>query len=166
VHPCSGTKHLRLEPQQQYTWQGLALDGGQDTAGYVKFGPGSTQQVRAGFRLGSHNGMTVGEGASARDALRDSTKHRVSELPVNWWVQPSVIRTFSSRGDMSMGTAAAGSNMTFSPSRNGTSLDLQAGLEARVRENITLGVQAGYAHSVSGSSAEGYNGQATLNVTF
>ncbi|HHZ6301228.1 TPA: hypothetical protein ACWQIO_005214, partial [Escherichia coli] len=23
-----------------------------------------------------------------------------------------------------------------------------------------------YAHSVSGSSAEGYNGQATLNVTF
>ena len=34
------------------------------------------------------------------------------------------------------------------------------------RENITLGVQAGYAHSVSGSSAEGYNGQATLNVTF
>ncbi|HBD3626814.1 TPA: autotransporter domain-containing protein [Escherichia coli] len=63
-------------------------------------------------------------------------------------------------------TAAAGSNMTFSPSRNGTSLDLQAGLEARVRENITLGVQAGYAHSVSGSSAEGYNGQATLNVTF
>ncbi|EPR4649422.1 hypothetical protein ACU470_005420, partial [Escherichia coli] len=27
-------------------------------------------------------------------------------------------------------------------------------------------VQAGYAHSVSGSSAEGYNGQATLNMTF
>ncbi|WP_241166643.1 DUF905 family protein, partial [Escherichia coli] len=133
---------------------------------YVKFGHGSTQHVRAGFRLGSHNDMTFGEGTSSRDTLRDSTKHRVSELPVNWWVQPSVIRTFSSRGDMSMGTAAAGSNMTFSPSRNGTSLDLQAGLEARVRENITLGVQAGYAHSVSGSSAEGYNGQATLNVTF
>ncbi|MEN1933660.1 hypothetical protein P4909_20505 [Escherichia coli] len=38
-----------------------------------------------------------------------------------------------------MGTAAAGSNMTFSPSQNGTSLDLQAGLEARVRENITPG---------------------------
>ncbi len=63
-----------------------------------------------------------------------------------------------------MGTSTAGSGMTFSPSQNGTSLDLQAGLEARVRENIT-GVQVGYAHSVS-SSAEGYNGQATLNVTF
>ncbi|EEX2070602.1 autotransporter adhesin Ag43 [Escherichia coli] len=164
--PFSITDNLMLEPQLQYTWQGLSLDDGQDNAGYVKFGHGSAQHVRAGFRLGSHNDMTFGEGTSSRDTLRDSAKHSVSELPVNWWVQPSVIRTFSSRGDMSMGTAAAGSNMTFSPSRNGTSLDLQAGLEARIRENITLGVQTGYAHSVSGSSAEGYNGQATLNMTF
>ena len=164
--PFSITDNLMLEPQLQYTWQGLSLDDGKDNAGYVKFGHGSAQHVRAGFRLGSHNDMTFGEGTSSRDTLRDSAKHSVSELPVNWWVQPSVIRTFSSRGDMSMGTAAAGSNMTFSPSRNGTSLDLQAGLEARIRENITLGVQAGYAHSVSGSSAEGYNGQATLNMTF
>ncbi|EFA5471752.1 autotransporter adhesin Ag43, partial [Escherichia coli] len=157
--PFSITDNLMLEPQLQYTWQGLSLDDGQDNAGYVKFGHGSAQHVRAGFRLGSHNDMSFGEGTSSRDTLRDSAKHRVRELPVNWWVQPSVIRTFSSRGDMSMGTAAAGSNMTFSPSQNGTSLDLQAGLEARARENITLGVQAGYAHSVSGSSAEGYNGQ-------
>ncbi|MEK8802049.1 calcium-binding autotransporter Cah [Escherichia coli] len=164
--PFSITDNLMLEPQLQYTWQGLSLDDGQDNAGYVKFGHGSAQHVRAGFRLGSHNDMNFGKGTSSRDTLRDSAKHSVRELPVNWWVQPSVIRTFSSRGDMSMGTAAAGSNMTFSPSRNGTSLDLQAGLEARVRENITLGIQAGYAHSISGSSAEGYNGQATLNVTF
>ncbi|EFN8469657.1 autotransporter adhesin Ag43 [Escherichia coli] len=164
--PFSITDNLMLEPQLQYTWQGLSLDDGQDNAGYVKFGHGSAQHVRVGFRLGSHNDMNFGKGTSSRDTLRDSAKHSVRELPVNWWVQPSVIRTFSSRGDMSMGTAAAGSNMTFSPSQNGTSLDLQAGLEARVRENITLGVQAGYAHSVSGSSAEGYNGQATLNVTF
>ena len=164
--PFSITDNLMLEPQLQYTWQGLSLDDGQDNAGYVKFGHGCAQHVRAGFRLGSHNDMNFGKGTSSRDTLRGSAKHSVRELPVNWWVQPSVIRTFSSRGDMSMGTAAAGSNMTFSPSRNGTSLDLQAGLEARVRENITLGVQAGYAHSVSGSSAEGYNGQATLNVTF
>ncbi|EFC0889566.1 autotransporter adhesin Ag43 [Escherichia coli] len=164
--PFSITDNLMLEPRLQYTWQGLSLDDGKDNAGYVKFGHGSAQHVRAGFRLGSYNDMTFGEGTSSRDTLRDSAKHGVSELPVNWWVQPSVIRTFSSRGDMSMGTAAAGSNMTFSPSQNGTSLDLQAGLEARVRGNITLGVQAGYAHSVSGSSAEGYNGQATLNMTF
>ncbi|WP_137524032.1 calcium-binding autotransporter Cah, partial [Escherichia coli] len=130
--PFSITDNLMLEPQLQYTWQGLSLDDGQDNAGYVKFGHGSAQHMRAGFRLGSHNDMSFGEGTSSRDTLRDSAKHRVRELPVNWWVQPSVIRTFSSRGDMSMGTAAAGSNMTFSPSQNGTSLDLQAGLEARV----------------------------------
>ncbi|ENB3504680.1 autotransporter adhesin Ag43 [Escherichia coli] len=164
--PFSITDNLMLEPQLQYTWQGLSLDDGQDNAGYVRFGHGSAQHVRAGFRLGSHNDMTFGEGTSSRAPLRDSAKHSVRELPVNWWVQPSVIRTFSSRGDMRVGTSTAGSGMTFSPSQNGTSLDLQAGLEARVRENITLGVQAGYVHSVSGSSAEGYNGQATLNVTF
>ncbi|EME4708151.1 TPA: autotransporter domain-containing protein, partial [Escherichia coli] len=114
--PFSITDNLMLEPQLHYTWQGLSLDDGQDNAGYVKFGHGSAQHVRAGFRLGSHNDMSFGEGTSSRDTLRDSAKHRVRELPVNWWVQPSVIRTFSSRGDMSMGTAAAGSNMTFSPS--------------------------------------------------
>ncbi|TFY30821.1 autotransporter adhesin Ag43, partial [Escherichia coli] len=113
--PFSITDNLMLEPQLQYTWQGLSLDDGQDNAGYVKFGHGSAQHVRAGFRLGSHNDMNFGKGTSSRDTLRGSAKHSVRELPVNWWVQPSVIRTFSSRGDMSMGTAAAGSNMTFSP---------------------------------------------------
>ncbi|EET6906871.1 autotransporter adhesin Ag43, partial [Escherichia coli] len=84
--PFSITDNLMLEPQLQYTWQGLSLDDGQDNAGYVKFGYGSAQHVRAGFRLGSHNDMTFGEGTSSRDTLRDSTKHGVSELPVNWWV--------------------------------------------------------------------------------
>ncbi len=95
--PFSITDNLMLEPQLQYTWQGLSLDDGQDNAGYVKFGHGSAQHMRAGFRLGSHNDMSFGEGTSSRDTLRDSAKHRVRELPVNWWVQPSVIRTFSSR---------------------------------------------------------------------
>ncbi|EEQ7623927.1 autotransporter adhesin Ag43, partial [Escherichia coli] len=52
--PFSITDNLMLEPQLQYTWQGLSLDDGQDNAGYVKFGHGSAQHVRAGFRLGSH----------------------------------------------------------------------------------------------------------------
>ncbi|EGQ2049786.1 autotransporter adhesin Ag43, partial [Escherichia coli] len=50
--PFSITDNLMLEPQLQYTWQGLSLDDGQDNAGYVKFGHGSAQHVRAGFRLG------------------------------------------------------------------------------------------------------------------
>ncbi|EIZ8601068.1 autotransporter adhesin Ag43, partial [Escherichia coli] len=68
--PFSITDNLMLEPQLQYTWQGLSLDDGQDNAGYVKFGHGSAQHVRAGFRLGSHNDMTFGEGTSSRDTLR------------------------------------------------------------------------------------------------
>ncbi len=64
--PFSITDNLMLEPQLQYTWQGLSLDDGQDNAGYVKFGHSSAQHVRAGFRLGSHNDMTFGEGTSSR----------------------------------------------------------------------------------------------------
>ncbi|MHU16937.1 autotransporter adhesin Ag43, partial [Escherichia coli] len=70
--PFSITDNLMLEPQLQYTWQGLSLDDGQDNAGYVKFGHGSAQHVRAGFRLGSHSDMSFGEGTSSRDTLRDS----------------------------------------------------------------------------------------------
>ncbi|EOM2381405.1 autotransporter outer membrane beta-barrel domain-containing protein, partial [Escherichia coli] len=108
--------------------------------------------------LGGYLNLTHTSSGLWADIVALGTRHSMKASTDN--------NDFRARGDMSMGTAAAGSNMTFSPSRNGTSLDLQAGLEARVRENITLGVQAGYAHSVSGSSAEGYNGQATLNVTF
>ena len=50
--PFSITDNLMLEPQLQYTWQGLSLDDGQDNAGYVKFGHGSAQHVRAGSPSG------------------------------------------------------------------------------------------------------------------
>lgn len=43
----------------------------------MKFGHGSAQHVRAGFRLGSHNDMNFGKGTSSRDTLRDSAKHSV-----------------------------------------------------------------------------------------
>lgn len=81
---------------------------------------------------------------------------------------PSLTRagTFSADGDMSMGTSTAGSNVSFTPSQDGTSLDMQAGVEALIRQNVTLGVQGGYTRSVSGNSADGYNGQATLKVAF
>jgi antigen 43 len=71
-------------------------------------------------------------------------KHSISELPVSWWVRPSVVRTFSSQGNLDMGTATPGSNVTFSPSQDGTSAELLAGVSARVRDNVTLGVQGIY----------------------
>ncbi|WP_410706571.1 AIDA repeat-containing protein [Citrobacter braakii] len=164
--PFDISQGLVLEPQLQYVWQGLSLDNGHDNGGYVNFGDGSAQHVRAGIRFGSSSEMDFGKGTSTVAGFADSMKHSVSELPVNWWVRPSVIRTFSSEGDMSMGTATAGSNVSFTPSQDGTSADLQAGIEARVRKNVTLGVQGGYTRSISGNSADGYNGQATLKVAF
>lgn len=164
--PFNISQGLVLEPQLQYVWQGLSLDNGHDNGGYVNFGDGSAQHVRAGLRFGSSSEMDFGQGTSTVAGLTDSMKHSTSEMPMNWWVRPSVIRTFSSDGDMSMGTATAGSNVRFTPSQDGTSLDLQAGIEARVRQNVTLGVQGGYTRSVSGNSAAGYNGQATLKVAF
>lgn len=164
--PFNISQGLVLEPQLQYVWQRLALDNGHDNGGYVNFGDGSAQHVRAGLRFGSSSEMDFGQGNSAVAGFADSMKRSAGELPVNWWVRPSVIRTFSSDGEMSMGTATAGSKVSFTPSQDGTSLDLQAGVEARVRQNVTLGVQAGYTRSVSGNSAEGYNGQATLKVAF
>lgn len=164
--PFNISQGLVLEPQLQYVWQGLSLDNGHDNGGYVNFGDGSAQHVRVGLRFGSSSEMDFGKGTSTVAGFADSMKHSVSELPVNWWVRPSVIRTFSSDGDMSMGTATAGSNVSFTPSQDGTSADLQAGIEARVRQNVTLGIQGGYTRNVSGSSADGYNGQATLKVAF
>ncbi len=136
-------------------------------AGYVKFGHGSAQHVRAGFRLGSHNDMTFGEGTSSRAPLRDSAKHSVSELPVNSGVKPSVIRTSQLPGRYASGgfhcrrrddvLSLTEWHITGPAGRTGS----------RLQGKFSPGhCQAGYAHSVSGSSAEGYNGQATLNVTF
>lgn len=164
--PFDISQGLVLEPQLQYVWQGLSLDNGHDNGGYVNFGDGSAQHVRAGIRFGSSSEMDFGKGTSTVAGFADSMKHSVSALPVNWWVRPSVIRTFSSEGDMSMGTATAGSNVSFTPSQDGTSADLQAGIDALVRQNVTLGIQGGYTRSISGNSADGYNGQATLKVAF
>ncbi len=122
----------------------------------------SCQQPTHRYKRGGHEHVAIPNYLERQFAVTEPNQVWCGDVTYIW----TGIRTFSSRGDMRVGTSTAGSGMTFSPSQNGTSLDLQAGLEARVRENITLGVQAGYAHSVSGSSAEGYNGQATLNVTF
>ncbi|EMB8466171.1 AIDA repeat-containing protein [Enterobacter hormaechei] len=157
---------LVLEPQVQYVYQSTSLDNGHDNGGYVNFGIGSAQHVRAGLRLGNQSEMAFDQGTSTLAGYESTMKHSAAELPVNWWITPSVIRTFGNDGDLNMGTTTAGSNVTFSPSQNGTALDVQAGVEAQIRQNVTLGVQGGYTRSVSGNSAGGYNGQASLKVAF
>ena len=164
--PLSVSQGLVLEPQLQYVWQGLSLNNGHDDGGYMDFGHGTAQHVRAGLRFGNQSEMAFGQGSSTLPGHGRGMKHSISELPVSWWVRPSVVRTFSSQGNLDMGTATPGSNVTFSPSQDGTSAELLAGVSARVRDNVTLGVQGGYTRSVSGNSAEGYNGQASVKVMF
>ena len=164
--PLNVAQNLVLEPQVQYIWQSQALNNGHDSGGYVDFGDGHAQHVRAGIRLGNLSEMNFGKGTSVTSGFTNEAKHKASELPINWWIRPSVIRTFSANGKMNMGTTTADSNVSFTPSQNGTSLDFQAGITALVRENIMLGVQGGYSHNTTGSSAEGYNAQATLKVSF
>lgn len=110
--------------------------------------------------------MAFGQGSSTLPGHERSMKHSISELPVSWWIRPSVLRTFSSQGDLNMGTATPRSNVTFSPLQDGTSAELLAGVSAQIRENVTLGVQGGYARSVSGNGTEGYNGQASVKASF
>ena len=98
--PFSVTNGLILEPQLRVYLAGLSLNNGRDNGGYVNFGDGSAQHIRAGVRFGSQSEMTFGNGTSTQTGSGGSMKHSVSELPVNWWVRPSVIRTFSSDGDL------------------------------------------------------------------
>ncbi|MBT0881643.1 autotransporter outer membrane beta-barrel domain-containing protein, partial [Campylobacter sp. 2018MI27] len=95
---------LVLEPQVQYVYQSTSLDNGHDNGGYVNFGTGSAQHVRAGLRLGNQSDMVFGQGTSTLAGYESTMKLSAAELPVNWWVTPSVIRTFGSDGDLNMGT--------------------------------------------------------------
>lgn len=75
-----------------------------------------------------------------------------------------MVRTFSSQGNLNMGTATPGNNVTFSPSQDGTSAELVASVSAQTQENVTQGIQGGYTPSVSVNGVEGYNGQASVNI--
>ncbi|ENI2230687.1 filamentous hemagglutinin N-terminal domain-containing protein [Escherichia coli] len=170
----TGTTGLTLNQSRLVTDKNLVLsssgqivqNGGElTTATESDYHYLETKKKSGGF-LSKKTTHTISEDSASREAGSLLSGNRVTvNAGDNLTVEGSDV-VADRDVSLAAGTAAAGSNMTFSPSRNGTSLDLQAGLEARVRENITLGVQAGYAHSVSGNSAEGYNGQATLNVTF
>ncbi|WP_370550512.1 autotransporter adhesin family protein [Edwardsiella tarda] len=155
--PLALTSHLILEPQLQYTWQGISLNNGADSGGHVNFTPGQVQSLRAGLRLGS---------PAAHDNQSVSAEYRDSIRTANWWIRPSVLRTVGSRGDLTMGTEIVGSDVSITPSQVGTAFDLQAGVTTQLQPNITLGVQGGYTHSLSENSVEGYNSQVSLNIAF
>ncbi|WP_158699082.1 autotransporter outer membrane beta-barrel domain-containing protein, partial [Cronobacter dublinensis] len=142
---------LVLEPQVQYQYRGVNLKDGDDDAADVQFGDGHSQQVRAGLRFG--NNATL--------------KTTGNPPPVSWWVRPSFIQTFDSKGDVNVSApGVAGSEVSFSPDQDGTAAALDVGIDGQIRDNVTLGVRAGYTKTIDDAGTGGYGGQVTLKVSF
>jgi len=137
---------LALEPQLQYTVQGLSLNDGQDEAASLSWSDSRRQSVRAGLKLGT-----------AQDA----------KATLAWWVTPSVTQSYGGHsGFTASAPGVAGSEASFRSNLSGTSVGLNGGVNARIRQNVTLGVQGGWSESLHGGEAGGYYGLVNLGVSF
>ncbi|MDY0928884.1 AIDA repeat-containing protein [Enterobacter sp. CFBP8995] len=137
---------LALEPQLQYTVQGLSLDDGQDEAASINWSDSHRQSVRAGLKL---------------SAFQDA-KTRLS-----WWVTPSVTQTYGGHSEVKASVeGVSGSDASFRSKLSGTGIGLNGGVDANIRENVTLGVQGGWSESLHGGESEGYYGMVRLGVSF
>ncbi|PKC34675.1 hypothetical protein V462_13970, partial [Pantoea ananatis 15320] len=140
------TPSLALEPQLQYTVQGLSLGDAQDEAASLSWSGSRRQSVRAGLKLGTP------QGAKAKLA---------------WWVTPSVTQSYGGHSGFTASVpGVAGSEASFRSNPSGTRVGLNGGVNARIRENVTLGVQAGWSESLHGGEAGGYSGMLNLGVSF
>ncbi|WP_394564980.1 autotransporter domain-containing protein [Pantoea sp. SGAir0180] len=137
---------LALEPQFQYTVQGLSLNDGQDEAASLSWSDSRRQSVRAGLKLGT-----------PQDA----------KATLAWWVTPSVTQSYAGHsGFTASAPGVAGSEASFRNNLSGTSVGLNGGVNARIRQNVTLGVQGGWSESLHGGEAGGYYGLVNLGVSF
>lgn len=150
--PFSLTESLYLEPQVQYQYRSLNLKDGNDNAADINFDNSSTQQVRAGLKLGNNH-----------RAMQKTDKH----VPVSWWMRPSVVQNFATDGSVTVSAPGVdGSSVTFNPDQDGTAVAMDVGLDGQIHENVTLGVRAGYTVPVNDGAAGGYGGQINLKIRF
>lgn len=140
-----------LEPQIQYIYRTAELNDASDGVSEVKFGQGKSQQARAGLRFSNHRSM-----------LKETR-----EVPVTWWIRPSVTQTFGTDTTLKVSAPGmAGSEVAFRPTQNGTAVSLDVGIDGQIRNNVTLGVRASFAEPLHGGAVGGYNGQVNLKVEF
>lgn len=140
------TPGLALEPQLQYTVQGLNLNSGQDEAASLDWSDSRRQSVRAGLKVGT-----------PQDA----------KATLAWWVTPSVTQSYAGHNGFTVSApGVAGSEASFRSNLSGTSVGLNGGVNARLRQNMTLGVQGGWSESLHGGDAGGYYGLVNLGVSF
>lgn len=137
---------LALEPQLQYQVQGLSLNDGQDEAASLSWSDSRRQSVRAGLKLGT-----------PQDA----------KATLAWWVTPSVTQSYAGHSGFTVSApGVAGSEASFRSNLSGTSVGLNGGVNARIRQNVTLGVQGGWSESLQGGESGGYYGLFNLDVSF
>lgn len=138
--------NLALEPQLQYAVQGLSLDGAQDDAASLRWSDSRRQSVRAGLKVGT-----------PQDA----------KATLAWWVTPSFTHSYGGHSAVTASVpGVSGSEATFHTKLSGTSVGLDGGVSARIRQNVTLGIQSGWSESTHGGEAGGYYGLVNLGVSF
>ena len=137
---------LALEPQLQYTLQGLSLDDSQDDAAKLSWNDSRRQSVTAGLKVGTPQD---------------------SKTKVLWWVTPSITQSYSGHSRVTASVPdVADSEASFRSNLSGTKVGLNGGVSARVRQNVTLGLEGGWSESLHGGEAGGYYGLANLGVSF
>jgi autotransporter passenger strand-loop-strand repeat protein len=140
-----------LEPQLQYTIQGINLNDSRDGVADMRWSGSQRQQVRAGVKLANQ--------------VAPATATNLA--PLSWWVTPSIIQSFGGSSTMQAGVnGIQNSQVNFNTGKNGTGLSLDGGVNMHVRDNAALGVRGGYSHTLNGNSAGGYYGQISLNLSF
>ncbi|WP_313685454.1 AIDA repeat-containing protein [Pantoea sp.] len=138
--------NLSLEPQLQYTVQGLSVDDAQDEAASLSWSNTHRQSVRAGLKVGS-----------SQDA----------KAKLSWWVTPSITQSYGGHSGVTASVpGVAGSEASFRSNLSGTGVGINGGLDARIRQNVTLGVQGGWSDALHGAESGGYYGQVRLGVSF
>lgn len=140
------TPTLSLEPQLQYTIQGISLDNAQDDAASLDWSDSRRQSVQAGLRIGA--------------PLNSPAK-------VLWWVTPSLTQSFGGHSNVSASVqGVSDSTASFRTDLSGTSIGLNGGVNAQIRENVKLGVQGGYSEALHGGESGGFYGLVNLGYSF
>ncbi|WP_205950496.1 AIDA repeat-containing protein [Pantoea stewartii] len=140
------TSRLAIEPQLQYIIQGLNIDQGQDQAASINWHTPHRQSIRAGVKIGSSSD---------------------TESTFSWWLTPSLTQSYGGHSQMAISVPNVEDSQTmFRSNLSGTSLGLNDGISARVRNNVTLNLQSGWSESLHGGESGGYYGLVNLVVSF
>lgn len=140
------TSRLAIEPQVQYTIQGLSINEGQDEAASINWHKPYRQSVRTGLKIGS---------------VRDN------EAKFEWWLTPSLVESYGGQSEMTASIPEVDdSQTTFRSKLTGSSINLNTGLAAHIRNNLTLNLQSGWSESLNGGESSGYYALVNLVISF